>query len=75
MFIPEYLHKLARRCLRLSKTAIDPEVIEQMQVWAVDLADEAERGARQSKTAQRTRWARATERRRRNFRSRSKVLQ
>jgi len=28
MSFPEYLRKLARRCLRLSKTAVEPELIE-----------------------------------------------
>jgi hypothetical protein len=46
MPIPNYLRKLARRCLGLSKTAVEPEVIEQMQVWAVDLADEADQAER-----------------------------
>jgi hypothetical protein len=39
----EYFRKLARRCRRLSQTAAEPEVIEQMRVWAVDFADEADK--------------------------------
>jgi hypothetical protein len=46
MLVPAYLRKLARRCLGLSKTAVEPEVVEQMRVWAVDLADEADRAER-----------------------------
>ena len=46
MGLPEYFRKLARRCLGLSRPAVDPEIIEQMQVWAVDLADEADRAER-----------------------------
>jgi hypothetical protein len=43
---PTYFRKLARRCLGLSKTAVEPEVIEQMRLWAVDLADEADHAER-----------------------------
>jgi hypothetical protein len=31
----------------LAKTAIEPEVIEQLRVWSVELADEADAAARQ----------------------------
>jgi hypothetical protein len=58
MRLPNYFRQLARRCLGFSKTAVEPEVIEQMQVWAVDLAeeaDQAERRDRQTRTAQSTR--------------------
>jgi hypothetical protein len=46
MFTAEYSRKLARRCRRLSRTAVEPEVIEQMRVWVVDFADEADRAER-----------------------------
>jgi hypothetical protein len=36
------LREQARRCRVLSKTAVEPEVIEQLRVWAVELAEEAE---------------------------------
>ena len=39
---PKSLREQARKCRALSKTAIEPEVIEQLQIWAVELADEAE---------------------------------
>ena len=39
----EYFRKLARRCRVLSKTAADPELVEQARVWAVDFADEADK--------------------------------
>jgi hypothetical protein len=52
MSVSEYFRKLARRCLRLSKTAVEPEVTEQMQVWAVDLADEADRAAGRNRGSQ-----------------------
>jgi hypothetical protein len=39
---PDYFRQMARRCLRLSKTTVEPELSEQMRVWAVDLADEAD---------------------------------
>jgi hypothetical protein len=38
----DYLRQQARRCRTLSKTAIEPEVIEQLRVWEVELAAEAE---------------------------------
>jgi hypothetical protein len=38
---PNSLREQARRCRALSKTAVKPEVIEQLRVWAVELADEA----------------------------------
>ena len=43
---PEYLRRLARRCRVMSKTTVEREVIEQMRVWAVDLADEADHAER-----------------------------
>jgi hypothetical protein len=36
------LREQARKCRALSKTAIEPDVIEQLRVWAVELAEEAE---------------------------------
>ena len=39
---PKSLREQARKCRALSKTAIEPEVIEQLRVWAVELTDEAE---------------------------------
>jgi hypothetical protein len=41
MPVSNYFRKLARRCLVLSKTAVEPELIEQMRIWAVDLTGEA----------------------------------
>ena len=38
----DYLREQARKCRALSKTAIEPEVIEQLRVWSVELADEAD---------------------------------
>jgi hypothetical protein len=43
----DYFRQLARRC-RVSKAAVDPEVIEQMQVWTVDFADEADEAERRA---------------------------
>ena len=40
---PKSLREQARKCRALSKTAIEPEVIEQVRVWAVELTDEAEK--------------------------------
>jgi hypothetical protein len=45
------LREQARKCRVLAKTAIEPEVIEQLRVWSVELADEAdavERGVHRS---------------------------
>jgi len=64
MRLPDYFRQLARRCLGLSKTAVEPEIIEQMQVWAVDLADEADQAEhreRQLGTVHRKRRGRAAE--------------
>ena len=36
------LREQACRCRALSKTAVEPEVIEQLRVWAVELAEEAD---------------------------------
>ena len=38
----EDFHKLARRCCVLSKTAVDPDLVDQMRLWAVDFAEEAD---------------------------------
>jgi hypothetical protein len=42
MHDPNSLRKQARKCRVLSKTAVEPEVIEQLRVWAVELAEEAD---------------------------------
>jgi hypothetical protein len=39
---PASLREQARRCRALSKTTVEPEVIEQLRVWAVELAEEAD---------------------------------
>jgi hypothetical protein len=39
---PISLRELARKCRALAKTAVEPEVIEQLQMWAVELVEEAE---------------------------------
>ena len=44
----EDFRKLARRCCVLSKTAVDPELIDQMRLWAVDFADEADKVERRA---------------------------
>jgi hypothetical protein len=36
------LREQAKRCRTLSKNITEPEVIEQLRVWAVELAEEAE---------------------------------
>jgi hypothetical protein len=42
MHDPSALREQARRCRALSKNAVEPEVIEQLRVWAVELAEEAD---------------------------------
>lgn len=46
MHNPNSLREQARRCRALSKTAVEPEVIEQLRVWAVDFAEEADQAER-----------------------------
>ena len=43
---PENLREQARKCRTLAKTAIEPGVIEQLRVWSVELADEADAAER-----------------------------
>jgi hypothetical protein len=38
---PSLLREQAERCRTLSKTATEPEVIEQLRVWEIELAEEA----------------------------------
>jgi hypothetical protein len=38
---PNHLREQARKCRTLAKTAIEPELIEQLRLWCVELADEA----------------------------------
>jgi hypothetical protein len=42
MHDPNSLREQARKCRVLSKTTVEPEVIEQLRVWAVELAEEAD---------------------------------
>ena len=39
---PNHLREQARECRVLAKTAIDHELIEQLRIWSVELADEAD---------------------------------
>lgn len=45
---PKNLRDQAHRCRVLSKTAIEPDLIEQLRVWSVELADEADRVERRA---------------------------
>jgi hypothetical protein len=45
---PDQLRERARRCRFLAKTAIELEVIEQLRVWSVELADEADAAERRA---------------------------
>jgi hypothetical protein len=44
----EHFRKLARRCRILARTAGDPELVDQMRIWAVDFADEADKVERRA---------------------------
>ncbi|MBO0737867.1 MAG: hypothetical protein J2P48_15045 [Alphaproteobacteria bacterium] len=37
-----YLREQAKRCRALAKTAVEPDLIEQLRLWSVELADEAD---------------------------------
>ena len=55
---PQEARDLARECRERAKTAIKQDVIDQLRIWAVDLADEAddlERSA-ESGSAEETHW-------------------
>ena len=39
---PNHLREQARRCRTLARTVIEPKLIEQLWVWSVELADEAD---------------------------------
>ena len=39
---PNHLREQAQRCRTLAKTAVEPELIEQLRLWSVELADEAD---------------------------------
>ena len=54
MHNPNILRERARRCRALLKSAVDPEVVEQLRVWAVELADEAEAVQRRVPKAQKS---------------------
>jgi len=45
---PNYLRDQEKRCRTLSKSAIEPDLIEQLRVWSVELADEADAVERQA---------------------------
>jgi hypothetical protein len=42
MHNPKMLRGQARRCRTLMKTAMEPKVIEQLRLWAVELAEKAD---------------------------------
>jgi hypothetical protein len=43
-----YFRELARRCCTLAKAAIVPEVKEQLRMWAVEFADQADEAERRT---------------------------
>jgi hypothetical protein len=50
---PNHLREQARRCRSLAKSAIEPELIEQLRVWSIELADEADAAERAVETSRR----------------------
>jgi hypothetical protein len=42
-----YFRGLARRCRTLARTAIVPEIKEQLRLWAVEFADQADETERE----------------------------
>ena len=42
MHDPQGVRNFARECRERAKTAIEPDVIDQLRLWAVELADEAD---------------------------------
>src|SRR5215469_13362247 len=49
-----YLREQARRCRDLLKTAIEPGLIEQLRLWSVEFADEADEIVRRASSARKT---------------------
>ena len=45
---PNHLREQARKCRKLSKTVLEPDLIEQLRVWSAELADEADAVERSS---------------------------
>ena len=48
---PQEARDLARECRDRVKTAIEPDVIDQLRLWAVELAEEADDIERRSEGA------------------------
>ena len=42
MHDPQEVRNLSRECRERAKTAIEPDVIDQLRIWTVELADEAD---------------------------------
>src|SRR5215472_17178083 len=49
-----YLREQARRCRDLLRTAVEPGLIEQLRLWSVELADEADEIVRRASSARKT---------------------
>jgi hypothetical protein len=47
-----HLREQAQRCRALSNRAIEPDLIEQLRVWSVELADEADTVERRAGTTE-----------------------
>ena len=48
MHDPKFLRDQARRCRALMRSAVEPDVIDQLGVWAVELAEEADEEERRA---------------------------
>ena len=42
MHDPKDLRSLSRQCRERAKTALEPDVIDQLRIWAIELAVEAD---------------------------------
>jgi hypothetical protein len=51
---PQEFRELARRCREHARSSIDPDVLEQLRLWAAELADVADEIERSS--GERARW-------------------
>ena len=48
---PQECRRLSRQCRERAKTAIERDIIDQLRLWAVELADQADEIERSSETA------------------------
>ena len=49
----EFWRALVRRCQRMLKSAVEPEVIEQLHMWVIEFAEQAHEASATSRIAKR----------------------